>query len=195
MVSDRRCGSESTSDRRLSGNYLSGGETGLSVLGDTVNVAARLQSSAEPGAVLLSEAAYQAQSRAWSKRPSPANTSSQGPSRPRTESIGSRRSLGKASQFEASLSRGLTAFVGRDRELDVLERQLRSRWAPVSRSSTSSAIRDRQDPSHARVSRARSATSRMDADRQLHVGRPEHAVSSLHRHRAWRFPYRALATT
>jgi adenylate cyclase len=40
------------------GQLLSGGETGLSVLGDTVNVAARLQSLSEPGAALLSEAAY-----------------------------------------------------------------------------------------------------------------------------------------
>ena len=101
------------------GQLLLSGETGLSVLGDTVNVAARLQSLSEPGAVLLSEAAYSlvdglveatfAGEHALKGRSAPERVY-------RLEAI-----PGKVSRFEVSLNRGLTAFVGRDRELDVLE--------------------------------------------------------------------------
>jgi class 3 adenylate cyclase/tetratricopeptide (TPR) repeat protein len=104
------------------GQLLSGGGTGFSVLGDTVNVAARLQSLSDPGAVLLSQATYRLveglveatfagehllKGRSAPERVYRLDAIRQNPSR-----------------FNASLSRGLTVFVGRDRELDVLERSL-----------------------------------------------------------------------
>ena len=111
------------------GQLLLGGETGLSVLGDTVNVAARLQSLSQPGAVLLSEAVYRlvdglveatfAGEHALKGRSAPERVY-------RLEAI-----RGRASQFEASLDRGLTAFVGRDRELDVLQNSFESMGSGV----------------------------------------------------------------
>jgi class 3 adenylate cyclase/tetratricopeptide (TPR) repeat protein len=102
------------------GQLLPGGDTGLSVLGDTVNVAARLQSLSEPGTVLLSEAAYRlvdglVEATFAGEHPLKGRST---PERVyRLEAI-----RGKASRFDASLNRGLTAFVGRDQELDALER-------------------------------------------------------------------------
>jgi class 3 adenylate cyclase/tetratricopeptide (TPR) repeat protein len=111
------------------GQLLPGGETGVSVLGDTVNVAARLQSLSEPGAVLLSEAAYRlvdglveatfAGEHLLKGRSGPERVY-------RLEAI--RRN---ASRFDASLNRGLTAFVGRDRELDLLEHSFESMGSGV----------------------------------------------------------------
>ena len=111
------------------GQLLSGGETGLSVLGDTVNVAARLQSLSEPGAVLLSEAAYRLVEGLVEATfaGEPALKGRSAPERVyRLEAI-----PGKASRFEASLNRGLTAFVGRDPELDVLEHSVESMGSGV----------------------------------------------------------------
>jgi class 3 adenylate cyclase/tetratricopeptide (TPR) repeat protein len=105
------------------GQLLSGEGTGLSVLGDTVNVAARLQSISEPGAVLLSEAAYRlvdgrVEAIFFGEHHLKGRT---GPERVyRLEAIRG------ASRFDASLKRGLTPFVGRDRELDALERSFES---------------------------------------------------------------------
>jgi class 3 adenylate cyclase len=102
------------------GHLQAGGNAGLTVLGDTVNVAARLQALAEPGTVLLSEAAHKLveglveatyagehpiKGRAAPEKAYRLNAVRENPTR-----------------FAASVSRGLTAFIGRDRELDALER-------------------------------------------------------------------------
>jgi class 3 adenylate cyclase len=95
------------------GQLLSNGRTGLSVLGDTVNVAARLQSLSKPGAVLLSEAAYRLVDglvEATFAGEHPLKGRSTPEKVYRLEAI-----RAKASRFDASLNRGLTAFVGRDR--------------------------------------------------------------------------------
>jgi class 3 adenylate cyclase len=106
------------------GQLLPSGETGLSVLGDTVNIAARLQSLSEPGAVLLTEAAYRlvdglVEATFAGEHPLKGRS---GPEKVyRLEAV-----RGKSSRFDASLKRGLTAFVGRDRELDALEHSFES---------------------------------------------------------------------
>ena len=95
---------------------------GVTVLGDTVNFAARLQALAEPDSALLSEATHRLtegmvdvsfagdhkiKGKAESQKTYRLNTIRRG-----------------ATRFEAALSRGLSAFVGREREFEVLERGL-----------------------------------------------------------------------
>jgi class 3 adenylate cyclase len=95
---------------------------GVTVLGDTVNVAARLQATAAPGAVVMSEAmlrlvqglvdatsagVHQFKGKAEPQQVFRLDAIRQG-----------------ATRFGAAVGRGLTAYVGRERELEVLERAL-----------------------------------------------------------------------
>jgi len=87
-------------------------------VGDTTNVAARLQSLAEPGAILIGEATQQLVE-------GYIHNAAQGPVqvKGRTEAIqvyevtGRRR---RRSRLEVSIERGLTPLVGRERELNLL---------------------------------------------------------------------------
>lgn len=104
------------------GRVEDGADAGVTVLGDTVNFAARLQALAEPDSVLMSEATYHLM---------------QG--MVEATFAGDRQIKGKAEQqkvyrlkdirkgatrFEAAVGRGLSTFVGREHELNVLERSL-----------------------------------------------------------------------
>jgi class 3 adenylate cyclase len=104
------------------GRVDSGDDASVTALGDTINLASRIQALAQPGAVLLSEAA---------RRLVDGMVESQ--------FVGERQIKGKAepqrvhllqairqgaARFDAAVSRGLTAYVGRDRELETLERDL-----------------------------------------------------------------------
>ena len=95
----------------------------VTVMGDAVNIAARLQSLAEPGTVCLSDATRR--------------NSAEG--RIEVEPRGEHQLRGKAeplkvfklaglradaTRFAAAAKRGLSPYVGRERELDVLERNL-----------------------------------------------------------------------
>jgi class 3 adenylate cyclase len=97
-------------------------DAGGTVLGDTVNVAARFQALAEPGSACMTESTY----RLVQGMVEAVFTGVQqikGKSEPqkvyRLDAL--RRG---AARFDAALSRGLTAYVGRDRELETLERCL-----------------------------------------------------------------------
>lgn len=96
----------------------------ITVVGDTVNTASRLQALAEPGKVLLSETthrlvqglveatfagAHQVKGKADPQRVYRLDAIRQG-----------------AARFDAAISRGLTVYVGRDREMNKLERSLGS---------------------------------------------------------------------
>ncbi len=98
------------------------GHGGVTVMGDTVNTAARLQSIAEPGTVYLSEA-----------------TRRLAEGRIETEPKGEHQLKGRAEplrvfrlaglrrdvpRFAAAAQRGLSPFVGRARELEMLESNL-----------------------------------------------------------------------
>jgi class 3 adenylate cyclase len=104
------------------GRVEGGADARPTALGDTINLAARLQALAEPGAVVLSEAAHRLVEGMVESR-----------------SLGEREVKGKAGlqrlyrldalrkgavRFDAALRRGLTAYVGRDHELEALERWL-----------------------------------------------------------------------
>ena len=89
-------------------------------LGDTVNLASRLQALAEPGTVVLSEATHRLVEGLVETSFAGAHAI-KGKSEPqrvyRLEAI--RRG---AARFDAAVGRGLSAYVGRERELETLER-------------------------------------------------------------------------
>jgi class 3 adenylate cyclase len=95
---------------------------GLTAIGDTVNLASRLQSLAEPGTVCLSEATerlvqglvettfsgtYEIKGKAEAQRVFRLNSL-----------------RGGTTRFAAAVGRGLSAYIGRERELDDLHRSL-----------------------------------------------------------------------
>jgi class 3 adenylate cyclase len=92
------------------------------ILGDTVNFAARLQSIAEPNSVFISEATHRAVLGLVDASFAGAHTI-KGKSEPQNVYRLNAVRQG-AARFEAAVSRGLSVFVGRERELEVLERGL-----------------------------------------------------------------------
>jgi hypothetical protein len=102
------------------GAVQGGTDAAVTVLGDTVNVASRLQALAEPDSVLMSEA-MQRSLQGMVEASLAGHHEIKGKSDPqrvyRLDAV--RRG---ATRFEASVSRGLSTFVGR--EFDVLERAL-----------------------------------------------------------------------
>ena len=104
------------------GNVQSDADAGATVLGDTVNVAARFQALAEPGSVYLTELTYRLV-QGMVEAGFAGEHQIKGKSEPqkvyRLQAI-----RHGAARFDAALSLGLTAYVGRDRELETLERRL-----------------------------------------------------------------------
>ena len=95
---------------------------GEAVLGDTVNFAARLQSIAEPNSVSLSETTHRLV-QGLVDVTFVGEQIIKGKSEPQKVYRLAALRQG-ATRFEAAVSRGLSAFVGRERELEVLERGL-----------------------------------------------------------------------
>jgi class 3 adenylate cyclase/tetratricopeptide (TPR) repeat protein len=104
------------------GKVQDGADASVTVLGDTVNFAARLQALAEPDSVVMSEATHllvqgmveasfagehQIKGKAEPQKVYRLNAVKQG-----------------ATRFGAAVSRGLSTFVGREHELESLERSL-----------------------------------------------------------------------
>jgi class 3 adenylate cyclase len=97
-------------------------EAGVTVLGDTVNLAARLQALAGPDSVLMSDATHGlVQGRVDASFSG--DRKIKGKAQPqKTFRLNAIRQ--GATRFDAAVSRGLSAFVGRERELEVLDRGL-----------------------------------------------------------------------
>src|ERR1700683_3397877 len=99
---------------------IRGENAATTALGDTVNLASRLQTLAKPGTVYLSEATHRlvqglvettfAGAHAIKGKAEPQKVY-------RLDSIRQ-----GATRFEAAVERGLSAYVGRERELEMLER-------------------------------------------------------------------------
>ena len=90
-------------------------------MGDTVNLASRLQALAEPGSAVLSEATYRPSWRGWSRRASLASITSK--ANPESQkAYRARRDPRGSDALRPKLHHGLTTFVGRDPELEKLER-------------------------------------------------------------------------
>ena len=94
----------------------------MTAVGDTVNLASRLQTLAEPGTVYLSEAT-QRLVQGLAETTFAGAHAIKGKAEPqkvyRLDSIRQ-----GATRFEAAIGRGLSAYVGRERELDILKRGL-----------------------------------------------------------------------
>jgi class 3 adenylate cyclase/tetratricopeptide (TPR) repeat protein len=102
------------------GAVQQGVDAGVTVLGDTVNVAARLQALAEPNSATMSEVTQRFVQGMVEASFAGVHTI-KGKSEPQKvwRLNGIREG---ATRFGAAVSRGLSAFVGRERELEVLER-------------------------------------------------------------------------
>ena len=99
---------------------VEGGDAAVTVLGDTVNFAARLQSLAEPGSICMSEATHRFL-QGMVDATFVGEHAIKGKLEPqRAYRLDAVRH--GVTRFEAAISRGLSAFVGRERELKVLDR-------------------------------------------------------------------------
>ena len=95
---------------------------GVTVMGDVVNIAARLQSIAEPGTAYLTEVTRRLAGGRIESRPQGEHQvrGRAGPMQVfKLEGL-----LPETSRFAAAAQRGLSPFVGREKELDILERNL-----------------------------------------------------------------------
>ena len=104
------------------GQVQGGVDAGVTALGDTVNVAARLQTLAEPGSAVMSEAMHRlveglVDASFAGEKAIKGRTGAEKVYRLDAIRTG-------ASRFDATLRHGLTTYVGRDRELESLERGL-----------------------------------------------------------------------
>jgi class 3 adenylate cyclase/tetratricopeptide (TPR) repeat protein len=104
----------------LAGGMGEGTSVEYTALGDTINLAARLESAATPGGVLAGESTYRAAGEAFSWQPVGPLTL-KGKSEPVVAYEPIAASEGQ-SRFEALAQRGLTSFVGRRAEFDALLR-------------------------------------------------------------------------
>jgi class 3 adenylate cyclase/tetratricopeptide (TPR) repeat protein len=104
------------------GKVQGGADAAVTVLGDTVNVASRLQALAEPDSAVMSEA-MQRLVQGMVETRFAGEHQIKGKAEPqklyRLDSI-----RPGAVRFDAAVSRGLSVFVGRERELELLERSL-----------------------------------------------------------------------
>jgi class 3 adenylate cyclase len=101
---------------------IRGESAAMTALGDTVNLASRLQTLAEPGTVYLSEATQRlvqglVETTFAGTRPIKGKAEPQKVYRLNSVREG-------ATRFEASVGRGLTTFIGREREMEIVQRGL-----------------------------------------------------------------------
>jgi class 3 adenylate cyclase len=104
------------------GEMKSGESASVTAIGDTVNLASRLQALAQPGAVALSEMTYRLVQGLVESRAAGEHQIKGKVERQKVYQLNGIRP--DAVRFDWALSRGLTTYVGRTRELDMLERNL-----------------------------------------------------------------------
>ena len=97
-------------------------DAGVTVLGDTVNLAARLQSLAEPNSVFISDATYRLVQGLVDATFTGEHTVKGKSDRQKVHRLDAIRQ--GATRFETAVSRGLSTFVGREKEMEALERGL-----------------------------------------------------------------------
>jgi class 3 adenylate cyclase len=161
------------------GKVQEGADAGVTVLGDTVNFAARLQALAEPDSVLMSEATHRLME-GLVDASFGGEHSIKGKSEPQKvfRLDGIRHG---ATRFQAALSRGLSSFVGREHELEVLERGLTEARSELRVIDISTEPWHGKIPDAARISPAYRQGSRPRIIRKLFARWAANAVSPLHR--------------
>ena len=97
-------------------------DAGVTVLGDTVNFAARLQTLAEPDTIFMSEATHRIVQGMVDANYAGEHTIKGKTEPQKVYRLDAVRS--GATRFDAAISHGLSGFVGRERELELLERAL-----------------------------------------------------------------------
>jgi class 3 adenylate cyclase len=104
------------------GRVQQAADAGITVLGDTVNFAARLQALAEPNSVFMGDATHRLVQGLVDVSFAGEHTI-KGKSAP--QKVYRLNAVRKGtSRFEAAIGRGLSAFVGREHELEVMDRGL-----------------------------------------------------------------------
>ena len=104
------------------GQVQGGASAGITVLGDTVNVAARLQAMAEPEATVMSEAMHRL---VQGLVEASFAGEHQFKGKSETQKVYRLDSIRQgATRFGVAVGRGLSGYVGRERELEILERGL-----------------------------------------------------------------------
>ena len=101
------------------GKVEDGADAGVTVLGDTVNFAARLQALADPDSVFLSEATYRLV-HGMVEATFAGDHQIKGKAEPQ-KSYRLDAVRHGATRFQATVSRGLSTFVGRENEMEILE--------------------------------------------------------------------------
>ena len=104
------------------GRVQGGADAAVTVLGDTVNMAARLQALAEPGSTILSEVTHRLVHGLVEASPAGDHQVKGKAEIQRVYRLDAVRDV--TARFDAKVHRGLTTYVGRDRELERLERAL-----------------------------------------------------------------------
>jgi hypothetical protein len=97
-------------------------DAGVTVLGDAVNFAARLQTLAEPDTIFMSEATHRIVQGMVDANYAGEHTIKGKTEPQKVYRLDAVRS--GATRFDAAISHGLSGFVGRERELELLERAL-----------------------------------------------------------------------
>jgi class 3 adenylate cyclase len=104
------------------GKVKDSADAGVTVLGDTVNFAARLQSLAEPNSIFISDATFRLVQGLVDATFTGEHTVKGKSDRQKVHRLDSVRQ--GATRFETAVSRGLSTFVGREKEMEALERGL-----------------------------------------------------------------------
>src|SRR6516165_9590023 len=102
------------------GKVQEGAEAQVTVLGDTVNFAARLQALADPDSVFMSEATHRLVQGLVDAGFAGEHTIKGKSEQQKVYRLDTIRH--GATRFEVAVSRGLSAFLGREREMEMLER-------------------------------------------------------------------------
>jgi class 3 adenylate cyclase/tetratricopeptide (TPR) repeat protein len=110
------------------GKVQGSSDSGVTVLGDTVNVAARLQAVAEPGSAVMSESMHRLTDGMVEGGFAGEHQIKGKSNAQKTYRLDGVREW---TPFNAKIERGLTRYIGRDRELETLERGLDAMGAGI----------------------------------------------------------------